>query len=459
MKSPTRINIADVIDNTKVNQSQVGIFILCTACLMMDGFDVQALSYVAPALVQDFKIAGSALGPVFAATNFGFLIGSLLFSMLADKLGRRPVLIAATAFFAILTLITARATTVQELLVLRFIGGIGLGSIIPQVTALVGEYSPSRLRITAIMVAITLGFNGGATVSGFISARLIEAFGWRSIFYIGGILPLLIAGCMLLWLPESMQFLVLKNKGTESVTKWLKRIKPEAAPSGPVQYVVQEENKSGVPVGHLFTEGRTFLTILIWVVNFMNLLNLYALTSWLPIVVRESGYSISTAVLVGTMLQIGGILGTFLFAWLISKKGFVPVLTSSLAVACVAIAFIGQPGLSLGVLTAVVTIAGCGIVGSQPGINALSATSYPTYLRATGVGWGLGIGRIGAIVGPVVGGQLMAQKWSTQDMFLTAALPALVSTLAMICMRWARKDTLPGGPPAPGPRKTEAMAH
>jgi MFS transporter, AAHS family, 4-hydroxybenzoate transporter len=452
MESPARINIATIIDNTKVNRSQIAVFILCTACLMMDGFDVQALSYVAPALVQDFKIAGSALGPVFAATNFGFLIGSLLFSIVADKLGRRPVLIVATSFFAVLTLITARATTVQELLTLRFIAGIGLGSIIPQVTALVGEYSPSRLRITAIMVAITLGFNGGATVSGFLSSRMIEAFGWRSVFYVGGILPLLIAVLMIFWLPESMQFLVLRNKSSEKVTKWLKRIKPEAAPAGAVQYVVQEENRTGVPIGNLFREGRAWLTILIWVINFMNLLNLYALTSWLPIVVREAGYSISTAVLVGTMLQIGGILGTFLFAWLISKKGFVPVLTSSLAVACVAIALIGYPGLSLGVLTAVVTIAGCGIVGSQPGINALSATSYPTYLRATGVGWGLGIGRIGAIVGPVVGGQLMAQKWATQDLFLAAAIPALVSTFAMVCIRWARKETIPA-------KKTEVMAH
>jgi MFS transporter, AAHS family, 4-hydroxybenzoate transporter len=451
MKS-TRINIAEVIDNTSVNRSQVGIFILCTACLMMDGFDVQALSYVAPALIQDFKIQGSALGSVFAATNFGFLIGSLVFSMLADKLGRRPVLIVATAFFGILTLIAARATTVQELLILRFIGGIGLGSIIPQVAALIGEYSPSRLRVTAIMVAVTLGFNGGATVSGFLAARLIEAFGWRSVFYIGGILPLVITVLMIFWLPESMQFLVLRNKGSQRVTKWLRRIKPEAAPAGEVQYVVQEENREGVPVGHLFREGRTMLTILIWVVNFMNLLNLYALTSWLPIVVREAGYSISTAVLVGTMLQIGGILGTFLFAWFISKKGFVPVLTSSLATACVAIALIGMPGLSLAVLTLIVTIAGAGIVGSQPGINALSATSYPTYLRATGVGWGLGIGRIGAIIGPVVGGQLIAQMWSTQDLFLAAAVPALVSTFAMICMRWARKETIQNT------RKKEAVA-
>jgi MFS transporter, AAHS family, 4-hydroxybenzoate transporter len=455
MSSPAKINIAELIDNTDINRSQVAVFALCTACLMMDGFDVQALSYVAPALVQDFKITPAALGPVFAATNFGFLIGSLLFSMLADKIGRRPVLIVATSFFAIMTIVTARATTVQELLTFRFIAGIGLGSIIPQVTALVGEYSPARKRVKAIMWTITLGFNGGATISGLITARLVEALGWRSVFYIGGILPLLIALLMCFWLPESMQFLVLRNKGTERVTKWLRRVKPNAAPTGAVEYVVKEENRSGVPVGHLFREGRTLLTILIWVVNFMNLLNLYALTSWLPIVIRDAGYPLATAVLVGTMLQIGGIGGTFLLAALISKKGFVPVLTTSLAVACVSIAVIGQPGLTLAMITIAVTMAGAGIVGSQPGINALSATSYPTYLRATGVGWGLGIGRIGAIVGPVIGGMLLAQQWSNQDMFLAAALPAVVSTFAMILMRWARKETTP----AATDEKAKVLAH
>ena len=456
MTSPARINIAELIDNTDINRSQIAVFILCTACLMMDGFDVQALSYVAPALVQDFKISAAALGPVFAATNFGFLIGSLLFSMLADKIGRRPVLIVATSFFAIMTVMTARAATVQELLTLRFIAGIGLGSIIPQVTALVGEYSPARKRITAIMVTITLGFNGGAAIAGLATARLVEAFGWRSVFYIGGILPLIISVLMYIWLPESMQFLVLRNKGAERVTKWLRRVKPEAMPAGPVEYIVKEENRPGVPVGHLFREGRTLLTILIWVVNFMNLLNLYALTSWLPIVIRDAGYSLATAVLVGTMLQIGGIIGTFVLAGFIAKKGFVPVLTTSLAIACVSIAVIGRPGLTLALITVAVTIAGAGILGSQPGINALSATSYPTYLRATGVGWGLGIGRIGAIVGPVGGGMLLARHWSNQDMFLAAAVPAMVSMFAMILMRWARKETIPG---ASGGEKAKVLAH
>jgi AAHS family 4-hydroxybenzoate transporter-like MFS transporter len=185
-------------------------------------------------------------------------------------------------------------------------------------------------------------------------------------------------------------------------------------------------------------------TVLLWVVNFMNLLNLYSLASWLPTVVRDAGYSTSTAVLVGTILQVGGTIGTFGLASLIARHGFVPVLATSFAVACISIASIGQPGLSLPLLFVVVFVAGWCVVGAQPGINALAATYYPTYLRSTGVGWGLGIGRLGAIVGPVLGGEFMRLKWSTGDIFFAAAIPAFVSAVAMMFLRKAGPQAIAG---------------
>jgi AAHS family 4-hydroxybenzoate transporter-like MFS transporter len=409
----------------------------------MDGFDWQALAYLAPAIIQDFKIPNSALGPVFGAANFGFLIGSLLFSMLADKIGRRPVLIGATLFFAVITIFTARAISVQELLLLRFLAGIGFGSIIPSVTALVGEYSPQRSRIVAIMITTTLGVNGGAMISGFVSAWLIPTFGWASVFYVGGVVPLVIAVVMFFRLPESMQFLILRHRKPEKVVQWMKRIVPKAAAGGAVEYVIREENRRGVPLVHLFREGRTMVTILLWIINFMNLLMVHSLASWLPTVIQDAGYSTSTAVLVATVLQIGGVIGTFVLAWLIGRRGFVPVLTTSLALAGVTIALIGQSGLSLAVLTAVVFVAGWCVIGSQIGINALAATFYPTYLRSSGVGWGLGVGRVGGIAGPVIGGELMSLQWSTNQIFLAAAVPAVISTAAMFSMRWAIKHHAP----------------
>jgi AAHS family 4-hydroxybenzoate transporter-like MFS transporter len=432
------VRVADVIDASPVGSLQIGTFALCLLCLIIDGFDVQALGYTAPAIIREWNVPNAALGPVFGFGNFGVLLGALGFSMLADTIGRRPVLIGATIFFGVMTLFTARASSVQELLLLRFISGIGLGGIIPQATALVGEYSPKRSRVT-LMMGITVGFTAGAAIGGFIAAWLIPAFGWRSVFYVGGAVPLVIAAAMFYRLPESLQFLVLRQRNSEAVRRWLQRIAP-GTPLDSARYVVDEEHHGGVPVVHLFREGRALVTILLWVVNFMNLLNLYSLSSWLPTVVRDAGYATSTAVLVGTILQVGGTIGTFGLAWLIARQGFVPMLAASFAVATISIALIGQPGLSLAALIAVVFVAGWCVVGSQPGINALAATYYPTYLRSTGVGWGLGIGRIGAIVGPILGGEFMRLRWSTEEIFYAAALPAAISAMVMFSLRWLIAD-------------------
>ena len=437
---PPVVNISEVIDNCRIGSLQIGLFILCALCLIIDGFDVQAMGYVAPALAPDLGIPSAEMGRILGAANFGVLIGSLVFTMVGDKLGRRPVLIGATLFFAVLTLLTARARSAQELLLLRFIAGIGMGSIIPNATALIGEYSPRRSRVT-LMMNITVGFTAGAAIGGFIAAWLIPTFGWRSVFYFGGTVPLVIAATMLFWLPESLQFMVVRSRNLEKVGRWLKQIDPTLNVGPGTRYVAQEGSKAGVPFRHLLTEGRTPVTLLLWLINFMNLLNLYFLAGWLPTVIRQEGYSTSAAVLVTTALQVGGTIGTFGFAWMIARFGFTLVLTASFAVACLSIAAIGSQSIlaAAPLLTVVVFVAGWCVVGGQPGLNALAATYYPTYMRSTGVGWALGVGRIGAIVGPVLGGQLIAMRWPSERLFFAAAFAALISALAMFSMRWAFK--------------------
>jgi len=429
------INVTELVEHSPFGELQRRTFVLCLLCLVMDGFDVQALGYTAPSIVREWGVPNAALGPVFAAANFGVLIGALFFSMLADRIGRRPVLIGATLFFAAMMILTARVTSVPQLLVMRLLTGIGLGTIIPNASALVGEYSPQRLRAPMIMIA-GAGFTGGAAIGGFIAAALIPAYGWQSVFYFGGAIPLVLAVAMFIALPESLQLLAIRGRNPRSLAASVNRIDPRVHASESSEFVVREEKRSGVPVLHLFRDGRAAATLLFWVVNFMNLLNLYSLASWLPTVVRDAGYSASTAVLVGTILQVGGTLGTFGLAWLVPRGGFVRVLASTFAIACVSVALIGQPSLTLPLIFVVVFIAGWCVVGSQPALNALSGTYYPTAMRSTGVGAGLGVGRIGAIVGPVVGGYFMASHWATRDMFLAAAIPALISAIAMFSLRW-----------------------
>ena len=441
MDARTKVNLTDLIGNSKVGSFQIGVFVLCAVCLLMDGFDVQAMGFTAPALIKDWHIAGPSLAPVLSAALFGILVGSLFFSMLADRIGRRPVLIAAALVFSAFTLATSRVSTLNELLALRFCAGLGLGGIMPNVVALVGEYSPSRLRATLIM-NVANGLTAGAALGGFVAAWLIPNFGWRSVFAFGGVIPLIVAVLMFFLLPESAQFLAVRGKKLDQVGRWAKRIDP-AIPSGPdVQYVVREEKKrTGVPLIHLFQEGRGVGTILLWTTNFMNLLNLYFLSSWLPTLVTGLGYTTRESVLVGTALQVGGTLGGVFLGWFVHKFGYVPTLATCFALGCINVALIGQPGFSLTMLTGVVFLAGVGILGGQAGINALASSYYPTDLRATGVGAGLGVGRVGAIVGPLLGGHFMSMHWSNQHLFLTAAVPAFISLIVMLSLRWVIGST------------------
>jgi len=447
MAEAKKINIGELLDGSRIGPLHIQIFALCMICLVMDGFDVQAMGYTAPAVLKEWNVPpGPAMGRVFAAANVGVLVGSLLFSMVADKIGRRPVLIAATIFFSVMTIATGYfATNMDELLILRAISGLGLGCIIPNATALIGEFSPKRSRV-ALVMGITVGFTAGAAIGGFVAAWMIPNFGWRSVFYVGGAIPLAGAIAMIWGLPESLQFLAVRRTHLDQLARWLKKLDPSIKIDSSTEFVTNEVSQGGIPIVHLFRDGRTAATILLWVVNFMNLLNLYSLSNWLPTVVTGMGYTQQTAVLVGAVLQVGGTIGTYGLAWLIARKGFIPMLTMTFAIATISIALIGQPGLTLLVLSVVVFIAGWCVVGGQPGINTLAATYYPTYLRSTGIGAGLGVGRVGAILGPYIGGTLIGWQWGPQQLFLAAAVPAAISTIAVATLGLAMKGAAPAAP-------------
>lgn len=435
MSTAGTLNLSDVVDGSRIGKFQVVLFILCAMSLIMDGFDVQAMSYVAPEVIQDFNNPDLPVGTIIAAANLGVLIGSLLFTILADKVGRRPVLIVGTFFFAVLTLATGfLSQTADQLMLLRFVGGVGMGSIIPNATALIGEYSPARLRVTLIMT-ITVGFTAGGALGGFVAAWLMPAFGWRSVFYFGGIIPLIAGVLMIFALPESLQFLAIRER-FDKVGRWLKRVDPTAAIGPDTRYAVQEESKGGVPVVHLLTDGRGRITILYWAVNFTNLMNLYFLAGLLPTILNQSAnLSPSASAMVTGALHVGGTIGTFGLAWLIAKKGFTSMLTATFAVAAVAIALIGSEFVlaTVPLLTLVIFVGGWSVIGGQPGLNAFAATYYPTYMRSTGIGWGLGIGRVGAILGPYVGDWMrIGLEWRPQQLFLAFAVPAAISTLIML---------------------------
>ena len=426
--SASPVDVAGYIDQQPVGGFQIKLLLTCAAVLFLDGFDTQAIGYVAPAIAKEWGLSKAALGPVFSAGLFGLMIGALILGPLADRIGRKKIIIFSTLAFGIGTLATSLVGDANTLLAIRFLTGLGLGGAMPNVVAMTSEFSPHRRRATMVMIMFC-GFSVGAALGGLLAAWLIPQFGWRSVFVVGGLAPLALVPVLAWRLPESVRFLALTGRAQERVAALLGLINPKAAFARATQFVVHEPRLTGMPVKHLFSERRTLPTLLLWVVFFMSLLDLYFLSNWLPTVLNDLGASVSTAAVIGSMLQVGGVVGTFALGSVIDRFSF-RALALVYFVAVFAVGAIGQLGHSVVFVTAAIFAAGFCIVGGQIAANALAATFYPTSVRATGVGWALGIGRVGSIVGPLVGGALLAAKWSTGSVFMAAAMAALCAALA-----------------------------
>ncbi len=448
------VNVSDVVGRSRLGGLQLRVIALCTLCMIVDGFDVQAMGYVAPAIIKDWGIAKAALGAVFGAALLGMTLGALVMGMIADRFGRRPVLVAAMLCLALASFATAHATSVEELRWWRFLTGLCMGAIVPNAVALAGEFSPARVRITLMMVASS-GFILGGAVGGAIAGLLIPAYGWHSVFLVGAAAPLLLGLAMLVLLPESLQYLTVKGRRLDRVRHWLARIEPGLSIGPDTTLTVADRPARGVPILELFRGAMAVGTPLLWLLNFMNLLAAYFLANWLPVIMTEAGHATSSAVMVGTVFWVGGLVGNLLLGWLVDRHGFGPTLSINLLVGALGVALIGQVAGSLATAGAVIAVAGFCVLGGQSALNALAAAFYPTPVRSTGAGWALGIGRLGSIFGPVVGGELMRLNWSTADLLVVAAAPCLIA-LAGNLLLWAlgrlprtagsAADTLPPQP-------------
>jgi MFS transporter, AAHS family, 4-hydroxybenzoate transporter len=429
---PLASQIDPIIDGVSVGAFQKWTITLCALVAFVDGFDAQAIAFVAPVISQEWAVDIAAFGPVFGAGLLGLTIGAFLFGPIADRVGRKPMIVASVVIFGLGSLATAFAADVGQLIAYRSLTGFGLGGAMPNVIALTAEYAPKRVR-AFVVTLMFCGFPFGAVIGGLISAWTIAIYGWTSVFVAGGVLPLLLVPALLVALPESIRFLASRDSRRADALALLVRIDPSAqshlsdSPLAPA-YGPQDR----VASARLFQDGRGTGTLFLWMAFFCNLLVLYFLINWLPSVLQRAGIPLERAIIATVLLNAGGVVGGLTFSRLIDRFGPVRVLAAAYLGAAILVAAIGFQWSTVSVALAVVFAAGFSVIGAQFGINAFAAEYYPTSLRATGVGAALGVGRIGSIVGPVVGGFLLGMKLETGLLFAIAAAPALVAGLAIL---------------------------
>ena len=426
--SPLTINVRQFIDVQPFSNYQIMIMVVCAFLVGMDGFDALAMGFTAPTVARQLHISKMALGQLLSSGLVGMMIGALVFGPVADRIGRKPVMIGCTLLFGVASVLTAFCESFGSLMIYRFVTGIGLGGVMPNAIALTAEYMPFRFRATGTTIMFS-GFALGGAVGGYVSATLIVRFGWPSVFVVGGIVPIAIALVALVMLPESARFLVLKGGEERRLAAYLQRIAPQAD-LRQATLVLEERRATGFKVKHLFTEGRTKLTLLLWCIFFMNLLDLYFLLGWLPTMFFEAGISVKGAILITTVLQVGGTLGCPLMGRMIDRRRSYMPLAALYLGAAFFIFLIGRAGSSILLLVLTIFPAGFCVIGAQTNSNTLAAEAYPTSIRSTGVGWALGIGRIGSILGPILGGVLLSLGGNPRNVIWAASIPALLACIA-----------------------------
>ena len=423
--------LVKAINQGKVTSMQIGVIIICWVINMLDGFDVLAIAYTAPTIKEQWQLAPDQLGVALSAGLVGMALGALFIAPLADRFGGRKIILWCLLVIGLAMLGTAMAYSIETLFVARVITGLGVGGLLASMNTMVAEYSPDRRRSFAISF-LQSGYPIGALAGGLVAAPLIPAYGWEMVFIAGGVASLLMVVLVFFFLPESLHYLV--DRRPANALAQVNRILTKLKRSTIVQLPQADEQLPQAGFGEIFSGALKQHTLLLWVSFFMSMLTLYFLLLWTPQIIVDAGLPKDQGILVGATLNGGGLIGMLILGHYAERYGLYRLIVNFFLLAAISMAAFAMVKASVSVLLVLAFVLGFFTIGGMIGLYTAAANIYPTRLRNTGLGWGIGIGRIGAIMGPNVAGVLMAIGWEQSDYFLLLTLPlifAMVSTFAL----------------------------
>jgi MFS transporter, AAHS family, 4-hydroxybenzoate transporter len=426
------ISVNRVIDDGPIHSFQVFAIALCALVAFLDGVDSQSIAVAAPIIAENLKLTRAALGPVFSAALLGAAIGAFTFGPLGDRFGRKRMLVFAAIVFGVFTLATPLASSYESLLAVRFAAGLGLGGATPCFLALASEFSPGRRR-AMVASLIWAAFPLGGTIGGFANSYILTNFGWQTIFWVGGVLPLLVAGALLIWLPESLRFLIAKGQDAERVAAIIRKIDPSLPANA--RFISDEERIQGAPLKQLFADRRAARTVLLWVPFFTAFGTLALTVVWTPLLLRDNGISPAQASIVIGVHGIGALIGMASAGRLMERFGAALILSPALVLGAVATALLGYAATSVTSMSAALFLVGLFVGMGASGAIALAALTYPTAIRSSGIGWAMGMGRFGQVLAPLLASALIAASWSNIELFLVVGLAPILGALAILALR------------------------
>lgn len=444
--------IEPLVDDQKIGWFTLKLLLWSWLAMFADGFDISALAFAIPDLVREWGVPGPAFRYAQIASNVGVLIGAPLLGFVGDRYGRRVAIILGTVIFGVFTLAISQAQSVDQVTVMRFLTGIGIGGLMPNTIALNAELSPRRWRALLVVLMFT-GITLGSGTPGAVAGWLVPKFGWEILFVIGGVVPLVVAACLWFVLPESVKFLAKRPDRQPELLKTVRAMRPDmqfaqdtvfiapppaaetarAAATASGSAVSQSSDAGFLGYKEIFRGSLKLITPLLWICFATTLMANFFLNSWIPLILEGHGLTPKEAAFASAGYHVGGTAGGLIVSLLLNRYGY-SAIVALFVVAPIAIFSMGLEGNSHAMTAVVTCIAGFAVLGVQFGNNACAGLIYPTEARSNGVGFALGIGRLGAIIGPLVGAELIARKTPVSELFAWASLPMAIGAVAAVAV-------------------------